>query len=60
VDLSKPFVLNIDASDFALGAMLSQPKHDDILYLFSFIVVGFFFLRLIMKFMIKNFHYKKI
>jgi hypothetical protein len=42
VDLSKPFVLNIDASDFALRAMLSRPKHDDILYLFSFHCCRFF------------------
>jgi hypothetical protein len=42
VDLSKPFILNIDVFDFALGAMLSQPRHDDLLYLFSFHCCRFF------------------
>ncbi len=35
-DLSKPFVLKMDASNFALNVVLSQPKKDNLLHLVGF------------------------
>jgi hypothetical protein len=36
VDPSKPFVLETNASNFALGVVLSQPKKDNLLHLIDF------------------------
>jgi hypothetical protein len=36
VDLSKPFVLETNAFDFALGTILSQPKEDNLFHLVGF------------------------
>jgi hypothetical protein len=35
-DLSKPFVLEMNASDFALGVIFSQLGEDNLLYLVGF------------------------
>jgi hypothetical protein len=46
VDFSKPFVLNIDTFNFALGAMFSQLGHDNLLHLFDFHYCKFFFVEI--------------
>jgi hypothetical protein len=35
-DLSKPFILEVDASDFALGSVLSQVKEDRLVHPIAF------------------------
>jgi len=42
VDFSKPCVLEMDASEFALGAILSQPREDKLLHLVGFHPCKFF------------------
>jgi hypothetical protein len=36
IDLEKPFILEADASDFALGSTLSQPSNDEKLHPVAF------------------------
>jgi len=42
VNLSKPFVLKMDASDFAIGTILSQLEEDNLLHLVGFHSCKFF------------------
>jgi hypothetical protein len=42
VDASKPFVLETNASDFALGAILSQPGENNLFHLVGFYYCKFF------------------
>jgi hypothetical protein len=54
VDLSKPFVLEMDTFDFALGVVLSQLEEDNLLHPIGFHFVSFLLPRLTMRFMTKN------
>jgi hypothetical protein len=55
LDFSKPFFLESDASDYALGAVLSQNRRTDDFTLLYFIHGSLQLKRSIMRFMIKNF-----
>jgi hypothetical protein len=53
-DLSKPFVLEMDISNFTLGVVFSQPRDFFFFHPVGFYFVSFLLPRLIMKFMTKN------
>jgi hypothetical protein len=55
VNLSKPFVLEMDTFDFALGIVFSQLGKDKFFIQLVFIFLSFLLSRLVTKFMTKNF-----
>jgi hypothetical protein len=55
VNISKPFVLKIDTSDFVVSVVLSQLGEDNFLHLVSFHSYKFFLVEINYKTLINNF-----
>jgi hypothetical protein len=51
----QPFVFKTNASNFALGVIVSQPNEDNLFHLVGFVLVKFLLPRLITRFMTNNF-----
>jgi hypothetical protein len=55
VDLSKPFILEMDVFNYAIGFVLSQlGEFIFLIIMLASVLISFFLLRLITRFMIKN------